>query len=59
MLVNKNILILQILEIFIFCFYLSPKIFKAYIYVFNAYVEMSRNAYMKWDEIKSPHLGFK
>ena len=23
------------------------------------YVEMSRNAYMKWDEIKSPHFGFK
>ena len=20
---------------------------------------MSRNAYMKWDEIKSPHFGFK
>ena len=25
----------------------------------NAYVEMSWNAYMKWDEIKSPHFGFK
>ena len=25
----------------------------------NVYVELTRNAYMKGDEIKSPHFGFK
>ena len=25
----------------------------------NEYVAMSRNAYMKLDELKSPHFGFK